>query len=198
MERINAVPAQCPICGEEQEHKVLKGTFSTKGAITFQGTVKCMECGHVHPANIRVDKNIDIQMVVSWMGKAEKRIIDLPPNELVYLDDQFQIEDGMVKVTGIQQGNKRLDSAMAKDIEVLWVTRYDKVRLKFTINKGRRSISKEILVVPEEEFFVGDELDIDKMPVVIVQIQTESGPLRRGSAEATEIKRIYCKTVKQR
>ena len=49
------------------------------------------------------------------------------------------------------------------------------------------------MVDPEEEFEVEAEIDIDDMPVTIHSIKTKDKNMRRGSAPARDIVRIYCR-----
>jgi len=187
----------CPECGEETLHKVLKGKVFTSGAeVRVDATVKCSGCGHVHGASVRESKPIDVPIVVSWLGKSERTKLQLDPGSPVTVGDIIQQEFPLL-VTAIETKLRRVESAKPSEVVTLWAKRYDKVRVPFSISSGRHVRSVHIEAVPEEEFCCGDVMEFDRGSAVITAIKTKTKNLDRGCAEAGDIVRAYCKPIRQ-
>jgi len=54
-----------------------------------------------------------------------------------------------------------------------------------------------MIVSPDEEFFIGDMIDVGKRSVVIHTIKTNSRTLRKGAAIARDIVRVYANIVRK-
>lgn len=188
---------QCPGCKKETLHEILKGEIGTQGEeVTIDGVVKCEECGNTRHKTIREKKAIDVPIVVSWKGESQKDHISLYPDEWVHKGDDLILDGTNVKITSIEKEDGRTDSSKVEDIENLWAKKHDKVRVKFTVHKGRSSASEVREVVPEEEFYVNDRIEIDGDEAVIHKIMTEEEVKRKGKAIAEDIKRVYAKRIR--
>ncbi len=193
----NSYYLQCSVCGKETLHEILKGEMGTEGKeVTIDGVVQCEECGTTRHKTIREKKAIDVPIVVSWKEESEKDRISLYPEEWIHKGDELILDGTTVKVTSIEKENGRTDSAKVEDIKNLWAKKHEKVRVKITVNKGRSSTSKIQEVVPKEEFFVNDMLQIDGEEAVIHKIMTKDGIKKEGKAVAEDIKRIYAKMIR--
>ena len=187
---------ECPVCGEETLHRVIKGRVSEKnGAISFEGVVKCSVCGSVHNASIKEDKKVKVRAIISDGEESKKTFIELYPNDRVMVDDEFMIEGTRVRIRAIETGERRVESAPVHEIKTLWLKRYDKVKVKFSINKKDITVSKSILASPDEEFYIGDSLKIDRDYIVIHRIKAEWGMVRKGGVQARDIVRVYGKKI---
>ncbi len=187
---------ECPVCGEETLHQVIKGKISEKnGAISFEGVVKCSECGNVHKASIKEDKKVRVRAIISDGDRSKKTFIELYPNDRVGIDDEFMVDGQRVRIRAIETGEKRVESAPVHDIKTLWLQRYDRVKVKFSINKKDVTVSKSIFASPDEEFYIGDSLQIDRDYIVIHRIKTERGIVRKGGVQARDIVRVYGKKI---
>ena len=187
---------ECPVCGEETLHRVIKGRVSEKeGAISFEGVVKCSVCGNVHRASIKEDKKVKVRAIISDGENSRKTFIELYPNDRVGIDDEFMMDGTRVRIRAIETEQRRVESAPVHDIKTLWLQRYDKVKVKFSINRKDVTVSRSIYASPDEEFYVGDSLQIDRDYVVIHRIKTEQGIVRKGGAQARDIVRIYGKKI---
>ncbi len=189
---------QCSVCEKETLHEILKGEIGTKGEeVTIDGVVKCEECGTTRHKTIREKKAIDVPIVVSWKGESEKDRISLYPDEWVHTGDELILDGTTVKITSIEKDDEgRTDSSKVEDIKSLWAKEHEKVRVKFTLHKGRSSSSEVQEVAPKEEFFVNDLVEVDGEEAVIHKIMTEDGVIREGKAIAEDIKRIYTKKIR--
>jgi uncharacterized Zn finger protein len=54
-----------------------------------------------------------------------------------------------------------------------------------------------MMAVPDEEFFIGDILEFQKKQVVVHSIRIQERTIRKGSALAREIVRVYGAVVRK-
>jgi uncharacterized Zn finger protein len=111
------------------------------------------------------------------------------------LDDVLMVDGIPALVTGIEVGTRRRPRAAASEISILWMKRYDKVKVKVSINTGRRTASREIWAAPTEEFEIGDVVTAGDMKVLVHSINAGGRRIRRGAVRASEIRRIYGREV---
>jgi uncharacterized Zn finger protein len=194
----SALVLVCEECGEEGPHRVLSGRLAGKDALVFQGTVKCGACGAVRSVTMREDRPVSIPIIVSMGKESERSAIEFGPNELVTVGDRVELAGHRLEVTAIEVGERRVPMAKAESIRTLWAKQMDRVRVPVSVNKGNRTVSVAIEAVPEEEFEVGDIVDLGKERALIHRIVVEGKTLHRGSARAEEIVRMYGKVVRER
>lgn len=191
-----SIYVECPVCEKESLHRVIKGKVSEKGGvISFEGVVKCSECGNVHNAFIKEEKKMKIRAVLSDGERSSKTFVEAYPDSNIFLYDEFIIDGLPAIVRGIEIEGKRVEMAPARDIKTLWFQRYDRVKVKFSINKKDATVSKSITVSPDEYFYIGDSLKIGHYDVVIHRIKTEWGIVRKGGVRARDIVRVYGKKI---
>src|SRR5512137_2701409 len=191
----NSLYLDCPSCGEKTLHEVLKGKIS-KGGDVLETTVKCQECQHIHSAVVREPKSTNVPIILSDMGVTSKKDLELGEDELVAVGDELFVGDSNVVVTAIEKGERRVGEATASEIKTIWAKRFDKVRVKISVNKTSKTLAAELTALPDEEFFVGDILNIGRDDVVIHYIKTREGMVRQGGVPAREIVRIYAKSAR--
>ena len=74
----------------------------------------------------------------------------------------------------------------------------DQVRVKFSVNKGNRTVPHEVLAAPDEEFEVGEIVDLGKDRAVVHHIRTRIRTVHDGRVRADEIVRMYGRIVRER
>ena len=189
----SAVTVACPECGAETLHTVLRGTLGTRGErMTLDATVQCTECGRVHHVLVKQAKDVEVPVVVS-MGETSRRAkVSLPGDEDVSVGEAVIVDGVNCKVTGIEDKTlRRVDDAAVKDVMTLWVKEFEELPVGFAINLDHKTITKVLPSPPEREFTVGEEFVFGRLRVTIHAIKTEERLLKRGSAEAGEIVRIF-------
>jgi uncharacterized Zn finger protein len=187
---------ECPKCGETI-HRILKGRVSGKRGETLECVVKCSECGEVRKATIKREKPVTIKAIISSDDQSKRMEIELQPNEEVVVGDRMIVGGYEVEVSSMESGEKRVEVALAKEIDTLWTKRADKIKVKFSISKGPRTLPKEMFAHSDEEFFVGDMVELGRMKVVIHKIKCKDRMVREGGARASSIVRIYAKGIKE-
>ncbi|HIH01378.1 TPA: hypothetical protein HA259_04770 [Thermoplasmata archaeon] len=192
-----SVMVECPSCKEETLHEVLAGRVSGRKAKVLDSTVKCRTCGRVHHAVMKGEKPVSVPVVISWLTKSNRTDVTLGPEEVVGVDDEIMCDDTPVLVTSIESKGARVKLAKARDIETIWGKRFDKVKISFSVNHHGKTFSDHLIVSPDDEFYVGDIVEVGKREVVIHTIKTDAKTLRKGSALAREIVRVYANIVRK-
>lgn len=187
---------ECPVCEEETDHEILGGRVDGKRKLVLKSAVKCCNCGHVHQVEIVEEIPINVPLVVSWMDKSEHRTIGLRPSDMVSVDDEIFIDDKRVIITSIEKKSGRVKSARADEIVNIWAKRFDKVWVKISLDFHGKVYSKKILAIPEEEFEVGELFEVEGHNAAITAIKIEGRTLKRGSAMARDIIRLYARGVR--
>lgn len=192
----DALYLDCPNCGEKTLHKILKGKVQKGKNITLDAVVRCSRCKGTHKALVKELGTVPVPIIVSWQEESEKKCIELHPEEEVSVGDEFML-DGRVIVKSLESEGKRVQKALVKEIDTIWAKKHDRVVVKASLNRGRKSWSRELEVIPEEEFFIGEILTFGKLDAVVHRIKTRNRALKTGSACADEIERIYCKVIRK-
>lgn len=189
----SAISTQCPGCGQETLHTVLRGTMGTKGAfVTIDATVQCSECQHTHHVVLREPKPVEVPVVVSRAGQSVRAKVELSPEDEVSLGEALVVEGKTCKLTGIEAKDlRRVEAANVSDVQTLWAKEFEEIPVGFAINLGKKTITKVVAAPPEKEFSVGEEFVFGRLRVTVHAIKTEERLLKRGSAEAGEIKRVF-------
>lgn len=189
----SAVTAPCPDCGQETLHEVLKATVATRGGgLSLSGTVQCTECSRVHHATVKQAPDIEVPAVVSKGNASRKTTVRLPGDEEIAVGEAFVVEGVNCKLTGMEDKTmRRVEAAAVKDLRTVWLIEFEELAVGFAINLGKKTITKAIPAKPEHEFTVGEEHLFGRLRVTIHAIKTEERLLKRGSAEAGEIRRVF-------
>ena len=191
------VVVECPICNEETAHEILGGRVVGKKQLVLKSSVRCCECGHVHAVELAEEMPIEVPIVVSWMEESTKSRITLNPSEEVKIDDELYFNDHRILITSIEVDGVRKNRAKAKDVSNIWAKQFDKIWIKISLDRHGKVYSKNILVVPEEEFIIGDVIDVEGTNAAITSIRIGTHTIHRGSAIARDIVRVYSKAIRR-
>lgn len=190
---------KCRECCETTKHNVLNGRIVIKkDSVKLIATLQCTSCGSIYNGEFTQERDIEVNTIVSWADQSEKTKIRLMPDADIKIDDIVYDNKGIpLKVRGIESNGRRVEKAKAREIDTLWTVRFDKVRVKVSISQGATTSSKTIVVPPDEYFTVGEEIEIDGIPLAISKIKTRERMLYVGKgAEAMDIVRIYARRIK--
>jgi predicted Zn finger-like uncharacterized protein len=196
MQPPKAVYTECPMCKEETLHRVLKGKLGGKKNRVLDALVKCSKCSHIHSDVIRAERQVVIPLILSEQKISQKTEIEFSEDELIKIENEYQLNRNSIKITGIEIENKRVNEAKAKDIRTLWAKKFDMIKLKISINKGAKTLKRTVWAVPEEEFFIGDVMRIKGLSLVIHAIKTHDKKVKKGSVAARDIVRLYAKAIR--
>ncbi|MDK2783218.1 HVO_0476 family zinc finger protein [Thermococcus sp. PK] len=181
----------CPECGSEEVEVISERGREVK--------LRCSECGHVW--QITLSKIIKVPIIVSKHERSFKRLAELPADEEIKVGDIVEIEDDEVRITGIElEDNKRVETAPIKDVKTLWgesLTYPKVIGVSIYLPKGITQ-SFKVKVDRDEEFAVGEVLEVGGYTFKIEKIKTEDKMLKHGKAKADKIVRIMGRPLRAR
>lgn len=192
----SAVTTACPECGEDTLHSVLHGRLGTRGEYTtLDATVQCTECNHTHPTLIRTAKDVTLPAVISdATGQSRKSTVEVPGDEDIRIGDGFIVDGLNCIVSGIEAKDmRRVEGAAPSEVGTVWFKEWEQLLIGFAINLDKKTITKQVPVAPDHEFSVGEEHLFGRLRVTVHAIKTKEGMLKRGTAEAGEIVRVFAK-----
>ena len=181
---------ECPECDDDTMHKTLKGRF--KGKKKLELLLKCTDCGKVHEEILETVSQIPIRLIISRGEKSEKIRAEFPADWELAIGDEFMHEEEHLLVKGIESKGQRVEKCVMKDIQTLWTVNYDIAKIKVSINRDGKTKSIESEVELDEKFEVESEIEIDGKKVIIHSIKLEHKRIRKGTASARDIVRVYC------
>ncbi len=193
----SALVLHCETCGHVP-HRVLRGKVGGKKEIVFEGVVKCSKCGTVRSVVTREPRPIQVPLIVSFLETSERTSLEFSPDEPIELGQEIELGDTRLEVTAIEVKGLRMEAALAKEVSTVWAKRTDQVRVKFSVNKGNRTVPHEVLAAPDEEFEVGEIVDLGRDRAIVHHIRTLHRTLREGRVRADEIVRMYGRVVRER
>ncbi len=185
-----SIHVDCPECETDTLHRTLKGRFSGKKKLDM--VLKCTECGRVHEERFEMADQIPVRSIISRSDKSEKIQIELSSDWAITVGDELMHQDERLLVTGIEVDGMRVNSAAVGDIQTLWTKNFDTVDVHVSVNRRGKTKSVVIVADPDDEFEVGSEIEIDGRPVFVHSIKMGDRKIRKGTATAREIVRVYC------
>ena len=195
MEVPGSLYLECPKCGEETLHQVLKGRTGKGSKTLLTATVQCSQCEHVRKEVVRGEKKKKVRLIISHRESSKKDTVEFPVDDVLRVGDVFFYEEYDVLITGIETEKARVGRAGVDKIKTLWVKRFDYVDLKVSIKEGERTRSFKIECDPGDEFNVGDDILIHESKYIIDRVRIKNLTILKPGrgAFAHEIKRVYVK-----
>ncbi len=170
----------CPECGSD-DVEVIK----ERGR---ELTLRCNECGNVW--HITLPKLLKVPLIVSKHERSFKSEAELPEGEEIRVGDIVETEEDEVRITGIElEGGKRVNHAKVGEIKALWgesLTYPKVIKVSIYLPKGITQ-SFRVKVPREEEFAVGEVVEVGGYTFKIEKIKTERKMLHHGKAKADKI-----------
>lgn len=170
----------CPECGSD-DVEVIK----ERGR---ELTLRCNECGNVW--HVTLPKLIKIPLIVSKHEVSFKSEAELPEGEEIRVGDIVETEEDEVRITGIElEGGKRVNRARVGEIKTLWgesLTYPKVIKVSIYLPKGITQ-SFRVKVPRDEEFAVGEVVEVGGYAFKVEKIKTERKMLHHGKARADEI-----------
>ncbi|MDD3574167.1 HVO_0476 family zinc finger protein [Methanospirillum sp.] len=189
---MDLVDAYCATCKEETEQKVLSESRDL--------ILCCTVCGLTsrrplppEPEPVYV-KTIVSREAESYVGKAE-----LMKGEVVRVGDYIVAErdDGEgagVEIMSLEVGDKRIEKAVAEEINTIWSRAIDEVIVRISVHDGKKTIPIYVACDGDDRFTVDEIVSIDRVRARIDHICLRNGMTqrRKGKYElANRIKRVY-------
>lgn len=200
MDEAGVVYTYCDSCAEETPHRVIRGRMSPPPNTGFEGSVQCITCRSIHSTHIPLERPLSIQVIISDGNSSTRTRMEVPPDEVLTVDEELFHDGHNLLITSLESKGRRVMSSTSKDLDCIWFKTFDKVKVKVAIVKGAVTKSYTLDASPDEEFCVGDILDVGSSKVMIDKIKIERGTIYSSDRpiEARDIKRVFTKQVRDR
>ena len=195
MEAPGSLYFNCPECDEYTLHHVIKAKFSTKKNTTLSGTAQCTECEFVHHVELKEERDVTVNLILSSGEKSEKMQITLPGNDELVVGMEIMFADDLVKIARLEKGERNMNRARVTDVDTIWAKRFNSLAVKVSVAHGASTYSRKVFATPDEEFGIGEVINFDEYRVVIKKIKDEWGMVKKGYVKARDIQRIYCTKI---
>jgi len=170
----------CPECGSD-DVEIIK----ERGR---ELTLRCNECGNVW--HVTLPKLVKVPLIVSKHERSFKTFAELPEGEEIKVGDIVETEEDEVRITGIElEENRRVEKARIGEIKALWgesLTYPKVIKVSIYLPKGITQAFK-VKVPRNEEFVVGEVLEVGGYTFRVEKIKTETKMLHHGKAKADKI-----------
>ncbi|WP_297510943.1 HVO_0476 family zinc finger protein [Thermococcus sp.] len=170
----------CPECGSENVEVIRE-----RGR---ELTLRCNDCGNVW--HVTLPKLIKVPLIVSKHEVSFKTFAELPEGEEIRVGDIVETEEDEVRVTGIElDENRRVNRAKVEEVKTLWgesLTYPKVIKVSIYLPKGITQAFR-VKVPRDEEFAVGEVVEVGGYTFRIEKIKTERKMLTHGKARADEI-----------
>jgi len=181
---------ECPICDDITPHEIIKKQESKKH---LKLTVKCLNCGYIHDIE-KTLKLKDVKIIISRYGESEKKVSQLPMDEILKVGDNINIDGEDVEITSIET-TKRVMSSKVEDIKTIWAKSISiPKKVGISINDRNTTYSVNVLVPQDYVFDSETTYRVGRLFFKIKMIKTEKGKFKREIAR--KIKRIYAVSSK--
>lgn len=187
----------CPICGSDSNDILKSKLEKSKSTTSNKLLLKCRECGTVYKDTITEEKPIDYRIVISEQETSKKKFIKLYPEDLIEVGEVLDADGTMVEVTSLEtKRGSRVGKSILDDIETIWASSIDMpARVGISIDFKGRILSKKVDMPRDFEFTVGDIVRMGRHIFQINSMKTTDKKIRKGSAIASDIKRVYGKPL---
>ncbi|WP_209475425.1 HVO_0476 family zinc finger protein [Thermococcus stetteri] len=170
----------CPECGSENVEVIKE-----RGR---ELTLRCNDCGYVW--HVTLPKFRKVPLIVSKHERSFKSEAELPEGEEIAVGDIVETENDEVRITGIElEGDRRVERARVEEVQTLWgesLTYPKVIKVSIYLPKGITQAFK-VKVPRNEEFVVGEVIEVEGYTFRVEKIKTERKMLHHGKAKADEI-----------
>ncbi|GAA5819867.1 MAG: conserved hypothetical protein [Methanobrevibacter sp. CfCl-M3] len=188
----------CPICNNENVETLKSKVVPSKTSEINEYLLRCEECGHVFKEHTRFERPKPIRLIISENGSSKRTDVDIYPEDKLTTGDILISDLGQSEIRSIElKTNKRVKSAIAKDIVTIWASSID-IPSRIGISINFKGITQAYKVDLDREFriSVDDTIKIEDIIFKVNVIKTLKKKMIRGSTKASVIRRVYGEPVK--
>ena len=189
---------KCPICGSDSNEILKSKLENSKSTTSKKLLLKCRDCGNVYKDTITKEKPLDYRIIISEHETSQKKFIKLHSKNLIEVGDVLDADGTMVEVASLEtKRGSRVKKSILEDIETIWASSIDiPARVGVSIDFKGWITSKKVDVPRDFEFTVGDNVKMGKHIFQIKSMKTTDKKIRKGSAIALDVKRVYGKPLR--
>jgi len=181
----------CDMCEDESPHEVLKSRTSNKRGFSFQGIVKCNECGFKGHAEIKEVPPISLKLRISDDNQTLNGNLDIDRGVILKVGQTRPHPDGLIVITSLELGDRRPTEAFSQEMPIVWAKRATHAKIRFAIHEGESTTSIKQEFESGEVFYVGMQLKLQERRAKVKAINLFGGKSVK-TAYAMEISRVTC------
>lgn len=183
----------CPDCGSK-ELEILHE--ASPDAEATDATLECQACERVFKDVVERPSSTEVDCVISDGDDSWPSTLEVGPEARLRVGDETYGDGHRLLITALEhEDGRRVRSLTPEGLGTVWCKVFDTVDVPVSVNQGHKTWTGDVEATPEEELFVGDELDLKWGRAVIHAIKTEGRVQHEGGARAREIKRLHAKAL---
>jgi uncharacterized Zn finger protein len=186
---------KCPTCGSNSI-EVLKSKKETSKTQEIEKLIlKCEECQTVFRETFNIDRPVDYRIIISEHESSRKEFIKIYPDDILSTGDILKVGEETVEVSSLEnKKGARVNKSVASDLVTIWASSLD-ILARVGISIDYHGLVRSYKVDVERDFVmsVGDVVKLGEVFFKISSIKTTEKKIRKGSAIASAIKRVYGK-----
>lgn len=191
---------KCPVCGSKSYAKLKSKKEFSKSAEIEKLILKCDHCQTVFREELRARRPVKKRIIISEHEKSFPDQVELYPDLFLKVGDLLPVGDINVEINSIEtKKGSRVQKSGVDDIETIWGTSLDTpARVGISVDFKGEIFSRKVEVERDYLFTIGDLVKINNIIFQIKSFKTLERKMRKGSASAEIIKRIYGRPVQSR
>jgi len=129
---------------------------------------------------------------VSRYERSQCLSLELPAGRMLKVGELIEAGGERVRITAIDSRKGRAFAAPAGEVRAVWgVSESMPLRIKYSVHIAGRTVSGTLETSRSRIFRVGERVVTPQHVFIISTIKTRGGVLRKGSAPAGEVVRLY-------
>ncbi len=188
---------KCPTCGSNSIQVLKSKNEDSKSKEITKLLLKCEDCENIFREVVSIDKPQEYRVIISEHEKSRKAAVNLYPDEKLSVGDILEVGDGTVEITSLENiRGGRIDKGIASEISTIWAFSRDiPSRIGVSIDYRGDIVSKKVEVDREFSFTIGDIIKIENHVFKVKTLKTLERRMKKGSARAAVIRRVYGKPI---
>ena len=134
---------------------------------------------------------LELRLRISDDDQTRKDILHVDKSVVLMKGETRPHPDGVIMITGLEIGNKRVNQAYSQDNPIVWAKKATHAKIRFALHEGESTISIKQEFESDEQFKVGMKVRIEGRTAKIKAINLFGGKLV-NMAHALEISRVTC------
>ena len=187
----------CDVCDEENTHQVLKSRTSAKKGFSFQGVVKCQDCGTTSSKEVNEELPLTLKLRISSDNETVNDTLTVDKGVLIEVGLTRPHPDGLILITGLELPDKRLNQVYSQENPIVWAKKATHSKIRFAVHDGDQTHSYKEEFEVNVEFNKGMKIRLEDNLARVIGITLHGGK-SVSNALAFEIARITCKFITEK
>ena len=175
----------------------MKSRTSAKKGFSFQGVVKCQDCGTTSSKEVNEELPLNLKLRISSDNETVNDILTIDKGVLIEVGQTRPHPDGLILITGLELPDKRLDQVYSQENPIVWAKKATHSKIRFAVHDGEQTHSYKEEFEVNVEFNKGMKIRLEDNLARVIGITLHGGK-SVSNALAFEIARITCKFITEK